>query len=430
MSDRHLLLTEIFPPRCGGSGRWFWEIYRRLPRSAVVIAAGQEPRAEAFDRTHDLNVVRLPLAMPQWGLRSRAGLSGYWRVARAVWQLLRSHGIQQLHCGRCLPEGWVAWCIHQMTGLPYVCYVHGEELNTASQSREYRWMVRRVFAGADYVIANSRNTTRVLQDAWGLAEHRVRQLYPGVDADRFVPAARNRDVRARLGWNERPVVLTVGRLQKRKGHDQLILALRQIRQALPDVLYAIVGDGEERASLLELVARERLEPHVQFLSEIGDPLLLQCYQQCDLFVLPNREVDGDFEGFGMVLVEAQACGKPVLAGRSGGTAETMRIPETGWVVPCDGPNELASAVVELLSDAVRREHMGRAARRWAEAQFDWSSLSRQARQIFANGEESGSSGHDGADSIGTIGVSSDAWRIDGVDRRPAALVPVSVERAG
>ena len=109
----------------------------------------------------------------------------------------------------------------------------------------------------------------------------------------------------------------------------MIRALRQIRQSIPDVLYSIVGDGKERQRLEVLAPTKELRDHVQFRGEASDAEMIECYQQCDLFALPNREVAGEFEGFGMVLLEAQACGKPVLAGTSGGTSETMRIPETG-----------------------------------------------------------------------------------------------------
>jgi phosphatidylinositol alpha-1,6-mannosyltransferase len=377
-----LLLSEIFPPRTGGSGRWFWEIYSRLPRDQMVIAAGEAPRQEEFDRTHDLRVVRLPLSMTQWGLRSVQGLRGYWRAARKLRRLVKAERVGVIHCGRCLPEGFLALCLRYYLGLPYVCYAHGEEMSCASLSRELSWMIRRVFGGAALVIANSRNTERILREEWNLPAERVRLLHPGVDTQRFVPAPRDLEVRTRLGWGERPIVLTVGRLQKRKGHDVLIQALRQVRKAVPGVLYAIAGDGEERSFLQDLVAREGLQEHVRFLGELEDEQLVRCYQQCDLFALPNRQLGQDIEGFGMVLLEAQACGKPVVAGASGGTAETMRIPETGQVVPCDGPDQLAALLIELLSDGGRRACMGTAAREWVVERFDWAALSRQAEQLF------------------------------------------------
>ena len=158
--------------------------------------------------------------------------------------------------------------------------------------------------------------------------------------------------------------------------------MSRARAAVPHVLYSIVGDGEERTALEDLVASRGLACHVQFLGEIADDRLVQCYQQCDLFVLPNRQVGRDIEGFGMVLLEAQACGKPVIAGDSGGTAETMRIPDTGLVVPCDGPDAVAGVVIDLLGDCERRARMGAAARDWVVEHFDWESLSRQAEAMF------------------------------------------------
>lgn len=377
-----VLISEIFPPKTGGSGRWFWEIYRRLPRSGYVIAAGQDPRQENFDRGHDLRVVRMPLTMPEWGLLSLAGLRGYWRTTRELRDLVRKECIRMVHCGRCLPEGVMGLALKYALGIPYVCYVHGEDVNSASTSRELRWLAGRVLRGARFLIPNSRNTERILLGEWQLPRDRVRLLHPGVDTKYFVPAQADPRTRARLGWQGRTVVLTVGRLQKRKGHDHMILALRAAREKIPDILYAIVGDGEERAFLENLVAEHGLADHVQFLGELDDQRLLACYQQCDLFVLANRQVGRDIEGFGMVLLEAQACGRPVVAGTSGGTAETMRIPETGRIVDCDRPDDLARLLVDLLPRRDLLERMGHAGRQWTVENFDWAALARKATQLF------------------------------------------------
>jgi phosphatidylinositol alpha-1,6-mannosyltransferase len=382
---KSLLVTEVFPPRTGGSGRWFWEVYRRLPRGSYVVAAGEHPRQDEFDRTHDLRLLRLPLTFSTWGVASRAGLRQYVGMARSLLRLARAEGAGMLHCGKALPEGFLAWMLKRWCGLPYLCYVHGEELNLAAASRELAWLTRRALHGAAFVIANSRNTEALLRGNWGLPPERVRVLHPGVDASYFVPAPRDPGSRARIGWGERPVVLTVGRLQKRKGHDMMIRALAEVRRSVPEVLYAIVGDGEEREALETLVDAGGLRQHVQFLGELDDAGLLICYQQCDLFVLPNRQVGQDIEGFGMVLVEAQACGRPVVAGASGGTAETLRVPATGRLAAAEEPLALAEVVADLLRQPELREQMGRAARRWAAERFDWSALTRQGRQLFAGG---------------------------------------------
>jgi phosphatidylinositol alpha-1,6-mannosyltransferase len=271
--------------------------------------------------------------------------------------------------------------------------------------------MRRVLRGAEFIIANSQNTARILRHEWNLPPNRIRLLYPGVDTRRFAPAARDYNRRVELGWGNRPVVLTVGRLQHRKGHDQMILALHEVRRAIPDVLYAIVGDGEQHQSLTELVEQEGLGNYVNFMGEQDDESLVKCYQECDLFVLPNREISKDIEGFGMVLLEAQACGKPVVAGNSGGTAETMQIPETGRIVSCDGPNELASVVIELLNDTDLRAQMGTKAREWVVEYFDWSVLTCEAEELF-QGASTDCEMIERGELMGCLDAFADAWRVD------------------
>jgi phosphatidylinositol alpha-1,6-mannosyltransferase len=162
----------------------------------------------------------------------------------------------------------------------------------------------------------------------------------------------------------------------------MMKAMPQLLQQHPELLYCIVGDGDERSSLTELVHQLGLTSHVQFRHECSDEELVQCYQQCDLFVLPNREINGDIEGFGMVLLEAQACGKPVIAGNSGGTAETMIPGSTGHLVDCQTEDELIQIISHMLDDPSRREVMGAEAQKWVSGKFDWLPLSEAAEEFF------------------------------------------------
>ncbi len=392
---RTLLVSEIFPPRIGGSGRWFWEIYRRLPREAFRVAAGEDPNQDAVDRDADLAIHRLPLTFPTRFLRPRS-LPGYRAAWKRLRRLVRDEGIEVVHCGRAVPEGLLGLALKLGAGVDYAVFAHGEEVNLSNPeprpprlsrrvygSRELAAMVGLVLSKADYLVANSDSTRAILTGRWGLPRARLRRLYPGVDTRLFRPAAADDGVRARLGWTGRRVVLTVGRLQKRKGHDVLIAALPAIRERLPDVLYAIAGDGEERPALERRARELGVAGSVQFLGEPNDAELVRCYQQCDLFALPNRAIGGDIEGFGIVLLEAQACGRPVLAGASGGTAETLREGETGRIVACEEPAGLAAAVVEMLSDSDWLARAGTAAREWAVATFDWEIAAGRAAEIFA-----------------------------------------------
>lgn len=391
---RAMLLSEIFPPKVGGSGRWFWEVYRRLPRDRVLIAAGDDELASDFDARHEVEIERIPLTFPSRFVRP-ISFGSYRTAYRCLLRLARLRGVQTIHCGRPVPEGLLGLWLKWRTGIGYACYSHGEDVNLSNaeqvpawhrravySSRELGQLVGLVLRGADFVVANSQNTSDILTGRWKLPAEKVRVLHPGVDASEFVPAARDASVRRRLGWREGPVVLTVGRLQRRKGQDMMIRALGAIGAELPNLLYAIVGDGEDLERLRALARDEGVEDQVLFMGALSDEELVECYQQCDLFVLPNREIEGDIEGFGMVLLEAQACGRPVVAGASGGTAETMREGKTGFVIPCDEPTALAELVVDLIKEPERLDTLGAEARRWVETRFDWTAVSSKASELF------------------------------------------------
>lgn len=389
-----LLLSEVFPPQTGGSGRWLWEVYRRFPRELVHFAVGETPGHDEFDRQNQLSATRLGLSLPTWGVLRKDGFLSYAHLFGRVGRLVRDHHIDSIHCGKVLPEGFLSYLTKLVRGTPYITFVHGEELNVATSSRELKWMTRRALRSARLVIANSQNTATLLHRDWGVAETNLQVLHPGVDIEFFRPAETSATARQVLGWTDRTVILTVGRLQIRKGHDQLIRALELIRRDVPNVLYAIVGDGEELEELQALVSQLGLEDFVQFRTSAADDELLSCYQQCDLFVLPNRTVDGDFEGFGMVLVEAQACGKAVVAGCSGGTRETMQVGKTGLITDCNDVQALATEIVALLQHPRKLDEMGQHARDWVVRNFSWHELCRRAEELFFGGQHAPSCAND------------------------------------
>ncbi len=207
-------------------------------------------------------------------------------------------------------------------------------------------------------------------------------LHPGVDTNRFQPAQPDHERRRQLGWEGRRVILTVGALQKRKGQDMLIRALPAILGTHPRALYAVAGEGWEFDDLQALVKTTKTDAAVQFLGMPSDEDLVACLQQCDVFALPNRQVGWDVEGFGIALLEAQACGRPVIAGQSGGAPETLVAGVTGEAIDCSTADSIARAVTALLGDEDRRQRMGHAGRDWVVSQFDWSVLVAQAEQLF------------------------------------------------
>ena len=114
-----LLLTENFPPIEGGSGRWFWELYSRLPREQVVIMAHNCKGASEFDSGHDLRVLREQMKSREWGVKSITGMLFYFRMIRLVYRAVKQHKVTEIHCGRVLHEGVTAWIVSKLARIPF-----------------------------------------------------------------------------------------------------------------------------------------------------------------------------------------------------------------------------------------------------------------------------------------------------------------------
>jgi phosphatidylinositol alpha-1,6-mannosyltransferase len=372
-----LLLTEIFPPVHGGSGRWFWEIYRRFPQGSVEVLTDDLQNVSLTDERFPHPIHRTRMAKDRFGVASLAGLQYYFHIWKKLDLLVRTRGIQQVHCGRLIPEGVPALLNKFRRGVPFTCYVHGEDVEIARTSREISMLTRWVLPRAEKIVANSNNTRDLLTRWWKIDEDRIVVMTPGVDIEHFHPS---HSKKRRESWCQKKVIVTVGRLVPRKGQDMMIRALPLIRESVKDAYYCIVGGGAEEQYLRDLADSHGVSDIVEFAGELTDDQMLACYQDCDLFALPNRRVMNDDEGFGMVLLEAQSCGKAVLAGDSGGTRETMLLGETGVIADCTTPQSLAKSVVNLLQDTARLQQMGLNGRQFMERSFSWTELAQKAME--------------------------------------------------
>lgn len=167
---------------------------------------------------------------------------------------------------------------------------------------------------------------------------------------------------------------------KRKGHAQVLAAMRSLKERYPNLVYVITGNGEYRAELQRLTREYALEGQVRFTGFLPREEVWQLYQRADIYISPSLEDQGDVEGFGLSFVEAGLCGKPVIAGRSGGVADVVLDGETGILVDARNPDEVARALQTLLDNPPLRERLGKAARERALKEF---TLEAQARKMLA-----------------------------------------------
>jgi len=248
---------------------------------------------------------------------------------------------------------------------------------------------RAVLARLDGVLAVSRYTADRARGAGARVAHVV---HPGVDARRFaaVPAAEPASPVCFLDEAElaadSPQLLTVARLVARKGIDTMIAALPAIIRAHPNLRYRVVGDGPDRARLLALAEQYGVTSHIDFTGAAGPTDLPTLYAAADLFILASREdpITADVEGFGLVLLEAQAAGTPVIAAASGGMPDALLPGETGLLVPPDDPQALAGAVLDLLANPGRRRAMATAAASYARSRT-WRALAEEVIALCDGG---------------------------------------------
>jgi len=377
-----VLVTELFPPDVGGTPELFDNIYRRLT-GPVTVLTNDRPTPVGRLREGTLQVVRLPMVGGHWGVTSPASVWRYWRMVSELRTRCRMQPVV-FHCARALPEGFAALCATRLSrSSRYVCWTHGEELHYMRTSRELSLLLSSVHKASAAVIANSRNTARQLQ-ALGVPDDKIHVVYPGVDVDRFAHTAGRIGVRREFAADHELLLLTVGRLQRRKGHDLAIEALASLRGEKLHVRYLIVGDGDERARLEGLVDRCGVRDQVTFAGSVPAADLPRYYAAADIFVHPNRVDDGDAEGFGMVFLEAAAAALPVIGGDSGGVPEAIEAGATGLLVTGTAVGELVSAIRTLAGDAALRRRMGELALSRVRRQFTWERAAAQVAAIHAH----------------------------------------------
>jgi phosphatidyl-myo-inositol dimannoside synthase len=385
MPTPHLLLTYDFPPMGGGIARWMDELARRYPPGALVISTGRMSGSDRVDSTLPNRVDRLPIEARH--LRTVQGLV-LW--SRRVVRLARELPAGFAWCGNLRPAAYPArWALARV-GLPYGILLHGHDLLSTrqriGQSRIKRMTARALLGSASVLVANSQFTTGLcgeLLDELGRGDliGRLHTVPLGTDPSRFRPGLDTAAVRSRYDLPPGRWIVTVARLTPHKGIDTVLRALAALGPSYGDVRYLIVGFGDGEAVLRELARELGLAERVHFVTNAADHELPALYCVGDVYVGASRRSALMVEGFGISFTEASSCGLPVVAGRSGGTADAVREGETGILVDPDRVEDVANGVRSLLDDPELSARLGAAGRRAAETYFNWDRVVADLRRL-------------------------------------------------
>jgi phosphatidylinositol alpha-1,6-mannosyltransferase len=374
-----LLITDKFLPHAGGTAVIYYNWARCIPGGNFPIltcAVPGKPHRD-LDRKLEASVYRVPFVnIP----KLRFPLCWLMLFLAAPFAILKERP-QVLHAGQPLETGWIAWFWAVVCRKPYVLHCFGDEIafywNARFAGRIMRFLAHR----AAQITVISHYSAQKLR-ALGLPAARISLIYPGV----AWAQTEGGEASARDGADVRrhgPVLLTVGRLVTRKGHDRVISALPKIRDRIPAVEYVIVGTGSEERRLRRLAEEMGVTSVVRFIGSVPHHATRSYYEKCDVFIHPNRELEnGEVEGFGIVFLEASATGVPVIGGNSGGTPDAIQNGITGYLVDPNSVDEIAERAISLLEDPSLRMRMGQAGQVWA-AGFSWQAA---AEKVWALSE--------------------------------------------
>ena len=377
MVNGALVVTRNFPPKIGGTCTHFSNLYRRRDPNDLAILTGRADDANAFDLEFGREIVRAPFEPRSWTKPFEWIDVGLRRFPTAR-RIMKRRGFREIHCVSTFPEGVVGLLAKKWMNARLVLWVLGEDAEFFRHCRVeapiQRWMMR----AADKVIAVSENTARICREL-GATDANLRLVPPGVDVTAFKPDPAGAErVRQRHSINGGPLLVTVGRLQKRKGHDRILQSLPRIRREHPHLKYLVVGDStgapaSDADDLRCLVDSLELQETVTFVGSAPFNELPAYYSAADLFVMPNRQIGGDVEGFGITFLEAAACGKTSVAGNSGGAVDAVLHDRTGLLVDGENVDSVADGILKLLADPQRRRRLeAGAAQRVAE--FSWDRI--------------------------------------------------------
>ena len=343
-----LVITELFMPTKGGTAVWFDQVYRLLGGKNQHILTAQVDGDQLHDRHHPNSIHRITLKRVSW-LKPESLLMYLNLFTHSIWLCLR-HKITTIHAGRVLPEGAIALICSKLLRIPCVIYAHGEEITTWQQHPNKRKAMRWVYQHCDTIIANSQFTQGELIKL-GISSRKIKLIHPGVDTHFFRSDLPCADLRQQLNLSsDDTLLLSVGRLSRRKGFDTVIKSLALLNQQALPVHYALIGIGEDLAYLTALATEYGVASQVHFLGHVAPDDLPRWYNACALFVMPNREVNGDTEGFGMVYIEAAACGKTAISGQVGGPPNAVLDRITGLNIDGENVEQLAVAINELVTN--------------------------------------------------------------------------------
>ena len=358
----YLIVTKTFPPEIGGMQNLMWGLANELSKNYMIrVFADYHENHKEFDEQVSFSIERVG------GIK----LLRKYRKAQLINEFIKENKIEGI-----IADHWKSLELLK-TSKKKICLIHGKEINH-EKGTSLNKRVLEVLNNVETVVANS-EYTKDLAIELGVKEDKIVVINPGVDKVEELDK-KTLDKVDNLLKHKSPRLITVSRFDKRKNHEKVIMALRNLKQIYPSIVYICVGNGDEEENIKKLVAELGLQPQVMFFKDISNELKNALVAKSNIFVMPSRIHKKSVEGFGIAFVEAAQYGLPSLGGEDGGAADAIEHQKTGLI--CDGNelDEVYSSINSMLENNKYLEY-GKAAKE-NFAKFKWNTIIEEYKKIL------------------------------------------------
>ncbi len=344
------------------------------------IWVAQNEAAIARDLFPNLPIQTLPVTQ----MASMSSFTGAGQLLHTRWTIARANypPVDLIHSLEAYPTGLVGSWLAKKLGRPHLITTHGTYGVIWHRSKIDRPIYRTVLRHASLICPVSQGTARLMRQYFGKSIDPAR-LHPILNGNDFVTQVPRQEA-LRRSPAEPPCLLSVGDIKPRKGQLTSLQAFARLKDKFPRLRYLIVGDYSSTNDYFGQI-KDFIDAHhlsdVELLGAVSEAKLRDCFRQASVFVLTPQEEGLNFEGFGLVYLEAGAFGLPVVATRSGGVADAVLDGETGFLADSNDIDGIALAIAHLLSDSELASQMGRANRNWAET-LTWERNASQYLQAY------------------------------------------------
>jgi len=376
-----LIFTYEFLPYKGGYGEVALQLAESLSmkNKKVIVLAPKYPKS-SIKKTEKISkkilLIRFPLTTNKFRY-----ISGFLYLC----YVLTRYKPAFVWANEETSQRITAFCALFMR-IKFIVMAHGSDINLNLRNRILKRIFKKIiYERAYYIFTNSNFSKLLLIKKYEVENRNIDTILLGVNRkilNKKINKKLINALKSKYHLKNKKILLTVARLTPRKGHDKVIKALKIVKKQFPNVVYIIVGKGENEKHLKLLASSYKLNKHIIFTNSVREEVKIAFYDICDIFIMTSRKIKHSVEGFGLALIEANARGKPVIASNHGGMPEAILHGKTGLIINPKNDHEIAIAIIKLLKNKQYAIQLGKNGRKRCISELNWDNISRKIINIL------------------------------------------------